>query len=82
MFSSFALRTNISTRLFTVRRTKVLILKDHTNLGLQGEFTFVKPSYAMNYLVPKKMALIATDPRLSDVYSTIDQDELKTKQEN
>lgn len=43
---------------------KVILTKDVDNLGIAGEYVFVKPGYAMNVLVPKKQALFATDPRV------------------
>ena len=56
-------------------------MKDHPHLGFEGEWTFVKKSYAMNYLVPYKYALVATDRRVPAIAKTIDHDLLAEKQE-
>ncbi len=64
-----------------MRRTKVMLLKDVPKLGFEGEKAFVKPSYAISYLVPKKLAVIATDPRYAALEKGIDMEILKEKQE-
>jgi len=48
-------------RRFTQVKKKVLLLQDHPTLGFKGELVFVKPSYAMSYLIPKKMGIMSTD---------------------
>ncbi len=40
---------------------KVILTRDVDNLGRQGEIVSVKPGYGRNYLIPKGMALVATD---------------------
>lgn len=40
---------------------KVILLKDHEQLGEEGTITEVAPGYARNFLIPKKMACLATD---------------------
>ena len=39
---------------------EILLKKDVTNLGYAGEIVKVKAGYAMNYLVPQGMAVVAT----------------------
>jgi large subunit ribosomal protein L9 len=39
--------------------TQILLLEDVDNLGNKGEIVNVKPGYAFNFLIPKKLALIA-----------------------
>lgn len=39
--------------------TQVLLLEDVDTLGRSGEIVNVKPGYARNYLLPKRLALIA-----------------------
>lgn len=40
-------------------KQKLLLLKDITDLGRSGELVLVKPGYARNFLLPKKMAVVA-----------------------
>ena len=45
----------LNARFFQVKRTKVLLLKDHPTLGFAGEWVFVKPTFALDDLVVKKI---------------------------
>ena len=47
---------------FTRSFRKILLIQDVENLGFKGEWTFVKPGYAFNKLVPEGKALFATAP--------------------
>jgi large subunit ribosomal protein L9 len=40
---------------------KVILTQDVDNLGQQGEIVTVKDGYGRNYLIPKGLALVATD---------------------
>ena len=40
---------------------KVILTQDVDNLGQQGEIVAVKDGYGRNYLIPKGLALVATD---------------------
>ena len=40
---------------------KVILTKDVDNLGQQGEIVTVKDGYGRNFLIPKGLALVATD---------------------
>ena len=40
---------------------RIILQKDITNLGDAGDIKEVSPGYARNYLIPKKLAIIATD---------------------
>ena len=53
--------------------------KDVDNLGFKGEVCFVKPGYALNYLIPQKLALFHSDPAVLAIKT--DLVELKKKQE-
>ncbi len=44
--------------------TQLLLLKDIYGLGQSGEVVNVKPGYARNYLLPRKLAMIATKQAL------------------
>jgi large subunit ribosomal protein L9 len=39
--------------------TRILLLDDIENVGIKGEIVSVKPGYAFNFLIPKKLALVA-----------------------
>lgn len=39
--------------------TKILLLEDVDHVGQKGEIVGVKPGYAYNFLIPKKLALVA-----------------------
>ena len=55
--------------------------EDVDKLGFKGEVCFVKPGYAFNNLVPRKQAYFFTDPAARPFLDAIDEEELKTKQE-
>ena len=48
-------------------------------MGFKGEICFVKPGYALNALVPRKLALFATDPAAQPFLDNVDTAELKQK---
>ena len=70
----------LSVRFFQVKRTKVLLLKDHPHLGFSGEYVFVKPSYALNTIVRYKLGIITTDPKWKEMEAQVDYELLKEKQ--
>ena len=41
--------------------TKILLRQDVDDLGARGEIVRVRAGYARNYLLPRKLALLATD---------------------
>lgn len=43
---------------------KVILLKDAVNIGDESEIVEVSEGYARNYLIPKKIAIIATDSEI------------------
>jgi len=43
---------------------KVILKEDLDRLGERGEIVEVAPGYARNFLIPKKLALVATKPNL------------------
>jgi large subunit ribosomal protein L9 len=64
---------------FTRAYKKIILTKDVPNIGFIGEICFVKPGFALNYLVPQKQALFYTDPAVKTLLT--DPLELKRKQE-
>jgi large subunit ribosomal protein L9 len=66
-------------RSFTRAFQKVILRKDVDNLGFKGEICFVKPGFALNYLIPQRLALFHSDPAVLAIKT--DLAELKTKQE-
>ena len=43
---------------------KIILLKSHENLGKVGEIVNVKPGFARNYLIPNKIASLATEQNI------------------
>jgi len=46
---------------------EIILLRDIENLGLEGEIKKVKPGYARNFLLPQKMAILATDGNIKSL---------------
>ncbi|MEA3494893.1 MAG: 50S ribosomal protein L9 [Bacteroidota bacterium] len=40
---------------------EIILKQDISNLGFENEVVTVKPGYARNYLIPKRMAILATE---------------------
>ena len=47
---------------------EIILLQDIPNLGLKDDIIIVKDGYARNYLIPKKMAILAT-PSAKKIHS-------------
>jgi large subunit ribosomal protein L9 len=45
----------------------VILTEDVPHLGIAGQVVKVKPGYARNYLMPRGMALLATDGRVKEL---------------
>ncbi|MEF3279413.1 MAG: 50S ribosomal protein L9 [Elusimicrobiota bacterium] len=58
---------------------KVILKKDYIHLGREGEVKEVKDGYARNFLIPKKIAVIATEGELKSL--KISEERRKKKQE-
>lgn len=43
---------------------KIILLKSYENLGKVGEIVNVKPGFARNYLIPNKIASLATEQNI------------------
>ena len=43
---------------------KIILLKSYVNLGKVGEIVNVKPGFARNYLIPNKIASLATEQNI------------------
>lgn len=46
---------------------KVILLKDVRNVGQHGEVKDIADGYARNFLLPKKLAILATDEKIKEV---------------
>ena len=57
---------------FTRSIKKIILTKDVEHLGFAGEICFVKPGYALNYLVPNRKALFWTDPKVQRYIASVD----------
>ena len=60
---------------------KVILIQDVDNLGKIGDNVNVKNGYARNFLIPKKLALFASDQNMKSIESMIKQQELKNAKE-
>jgi large subunit ribosomal protein L9 len=59
---------------------KVVLVKDQKNLGSSGEVVEVKDGYAVNYLIPNKIAVAGTDKAIAEAQmKTQQKKEMKKK---
>jgi len=58
---------------------KLILLSDVSDLGQKGEIVEVKPGYARNFLIPRKLAKMATDEEIEKLEQK--QEEEKAKKE-
>ncbi len=56
---------------------KVILLKTNEHLGEIGEIINVKPGYARNYLIPKKIATMATKENITYYTQWIENQKIK-----
>ena len=56
---------------------KVILLKTNEHLGEIGEIINVKPGYARNYLIPKKIATLATKENVTYYTQWIENQKIK-----
>ena len=60
---------------------KIILLQSYEKLGKAGEIVNVKPGFARNYLIPNKIASLATDQNIKALKVFIEVQENKdTKQ--
>lgn len=60
---------------------KIVLLKDVESLGRAGDVKDVSDGYAKNLLIPKKLAVVATEKMLSQVEAGKKQVEVKKQEE-
>jgi large subunit ribosomal protein L9 len=60
---------------------QVLLLQDVDNLGLAGEAVKVRPGYGRNYLLPQKMAVLATAGMMKQAEAIRKSGEIRRAQE-
>lgn len=56
---------------------KIILLQTHENLGKIGEIVNVKSGYARNFLIPNKIASIATDDNIQYYNKWIENQKIK-----
>ena len=56
---------------------KIILLKSQDNLGSVGDIVNVKDGYARNFLIPNKIASIASKENISSLQSWIEQESKK-----
>lgn len=60
---------------------KVLLTKDVEDLGFAGELFDVSPGYARNFLIPQRLAIIATDGALKQAKAWMEQAAARREQQ-
>ncbi|HIC98664.1 MAG TPA: 50S ribosomal protein L9 [Pyrodictiaceae archaeon] len=60
---------------------KVILVKDVEGLGFFGDIVNVKDGYAMNYLIPRGLALPATEGNIKHIQTILEQKERKLLRE-
>ena len=60
---------------------KVILTKDVEGLGFFGDIVSVKDGYAMNYLIPRGLALPATEGNIKHIQTVLDQKKRKLERE-
>lgn len=60
---------------------KVVLIQDVENLGKIGDSVNVKNGYGRNFLIPQKLALLASKQNLNSINSLLKQQEVKNAKE-
>jgi len=60
---------------------KVVLVKDVEGLGFFGDIVNVKDGYAMNYLIPRGLALPATEGNIRHIQTILEQKKRKLERE-
>ena len=56
---------------------KIILLQSHENLGKVGDIVTVKPGFARNYLIPNRIASLATKQNIKSLELFLKSQELK-----
>ena len=56
---------------------KIILLQSHDNLGKVGDIVNVKPGFARNYLIPNRIASLATKQNIKSLELFLKSQELK-----
>nr|YP_009391935.1 ribosomal protein L9 [Acrosorium ciliolatum]ARW60079.1 ribosomal protein L9 [Acrosorium ciliolatum] len=61
------------------KKIKIILKKDHLNIGQKGKITNISPGYAFNYLIPNNIAEIATKNKIKHItmFKNIKNQEIK-----
>ena len=60
---------------------KVVLIQDVENLGKIGDSVNVKNGYARNFLIPQKLALLASKQNMNSINALLKQQEMKNAKE-
>jgi large subunit ribosomal protein L9 len=60
---------------------EIILLQDVDKVGKKGEVAYVSEGYARNYLLPRKLAEIATPGRVAQFRKTLEQKEAQARRE-
>jgi len=61
---------------------KVILKKDFIHLGREGEIKEVKDGYARNFLIPKGIAVVATEGAIKSLKASEERRKKKIEQRN
>lgn len=61
---------------------KVVLLETIKSLGLKGDIKSVSDGYAMNFLIPQKKALVASEKNINNIKATKEKKEKFVKEKN
>ena len=56
---------------------KIILIKSVETLGEAGDIVNVKPGYGRNYIIPKRLGILATKSTIKSIKKQIDQKEMK-----
>lgn len=64
------------------KKTKVILLKQVLKLGNKGDIVIVSAGYARNFLIPQRLALIATEKNLGQIEREKNKQKMMTEKDS
>lgn len=63
------------------KKVKVMVLENVDKLGLKGDIKKLAKGYVKNYLLPKKMVVLLSDPRAKKIIKGLEKERREIEQE-